>query len=71
MRGDEGAVGVAFRVAADGRVGSVAITRSSGSTALDAAVHELLDGKRVPPFPPEMAAAERDVALTIRFRIEN
>ena len=68
--GEEGAVGVLFTVERDGRVASVAVARPSGSAALDKAVREMLEGQRVPPFPPEMAHSEAEVMVTIRYRLD-
>ncbi len=70
QRGDKGTVGVRFTVDATGRVLEVAITRSSGSSLLDDAAHDMLAGQRVPPFPPGMTLAQMTVPVNIRFQLE-
>jgi protein TonB len=70
QNGGEGAVGVLFTVARDGRVASVSIPHPSGSATLDHAVRAMLEGQRLPSFPPEMAQAETEVAVTIRYRFD-
>ncbi len=68
--GEEGAVGVRFTVARDGRVGAVAIAHPSGVAALDRAVRDMLQGQTLPAFPPNMPGAQTDVAVTIRFALD-
>ena len=68
--GEEGVVGVAFTLARDGRVLSVAIPRSSGVPALDAAVRAMLEGERLPPFPASMIQAQAEVAVNIRYKLD-
>jgi protein TonB len=46
-----GSVGVTFTVGASGRVVSHSITRSSGNSALDAAVHAMMAAVHAPPPP--------------------
>lgn len=63
-------MGVAFTVERDGRVGSVAITRPSGSALLDDAVLQMLSGQRAPPFPASMAQDRTTVSTTVRYSLE-
>ncbi|PPQ36277.1 outer membrane transport energization protein TonB [Rhodoblastus acidophilus] len=50
-RGEYGAVGVAFTVGGDGRIVSHSIISSSGSSALDGAVHGMMRAAHAPPPP--------------------
>jgi len=50
-RGEFGAVGVAFTVGGDGRIVSHSIISSSGSSALDGAVHGMMRAAHGPPPP--------------------
>ena len=70
QNGEEGAVGVRFMVARDGRVGAVEIPRPSGVAVLDHAVRDMLQGQTLPPFPPDMAGGQTEIVVTIRFTIE-
>lgn len=66
----EGTVGVTFSVDRDGRVDGVAITRPSGSALLDDAVLAMLQGQRVPPFPPSMLQDRASVTVNIRYALD-
>ena len=68
--GKEGAVGVRFTVARDGRVEAVTIERPSGIPALDLSVREMLQDKSVPRFPPAMTELQTTVRVTVRFEID-
>lgn len=68
--GQEGAVGVSFLVARDGRVERVMIEHSSGVPSLDRSVYAMLEDRTVPPFPDSMPQDHMDVRVTIRFEIE-
>lgn len=50
-RGDAGSVGVAFSVGGSGRIASHSIYLSSGSAALDGAVHAMMAAAHAPPPP--------------------
>lgn len=52
----------------NGEEGAVGVP--SGSATLDHAVRAMLEGQRLPSFPPEMAQAETEVAVTIRYRLD-
>ncbi|HUZ91765.1 MAG TPA: TonB family protein [Methylocella sp.] len=49
--GTGGAVGVVFSVGPSGAITSHAITRSSGNSAIDATVHQMLAASHPPPPP--------------------
>jgi periplasmic protein TonB len=63
-RGEEGDVTVRFTVAYDGRVLVVAVTKGSGSAALDGAALRLLQGAKLPAPGLEVTRTVR-----IRFRL--
>jgi periplasmic protein TonB len=69
-RGDQGRATVRFTVDHDGRVLTLQILSSTGSTILDAAVEHLLRDARLPPFPPGMDQAQVTVTLQIRYALE-
>jgi protein TonB len=66
-RGEEGRVGLTFRVAPSGQVLNFSITGSSGYPELDAAVAAMMRGATLPPFPPDMSADDVQVTVSIRF----
>ena len=66
----EGVVQVRFVLDAGGKVTSVAVTRASGSEALDAAAVTLLRDAQLPPPPARMSAERRVVTVPIRYRLQ-
>ena len=66
----EGVVQVRFVLDAGGRVTSVAVTRASGSEALDTAALTLLRDAQLPPPPARMSAERRTVTVPIRYRLQ-
>ncbi|MEW6719951.1 MAG: energy transducer TonB [Thermodesulfobacteriota bacterium] len=69
--GHEGTVVVGFEVRGDGRVGSVAVERSSGSPILDAAALKAVSGAgRFPPPPPAFRGGETKFVLPVQFRLD-
>ena len=64
--GATGSVGVAFTVGAAGEVVSHAITRSSGSAALDGAVEAMVAAVRAPPPP----GGSFHASTTVNFSIQ-
>ncbi len=64
--GVTGSVGVAFTVGAQGEVVSHAITRSSGSPALDGAVEAMIAAVRAPPPP----GGSFHASTTVNFSIQ-
>lgn len=69
QRGEEGVVGVSFQVDRDGRITSVAIIRSSGSSVLDGAAQDMLAGQRV-PAPTGMVQPSTTVSVNIRYALD-
>jgi protein TonB len=68
-RGEEGNVGLRFRVDRGGHVLFFKVIRSSGHGDLDRAVRELMRDAVLPPFPPGLAEPHLDVSVTIRFSL--
>ena len=69
-RNQHGTVQLAFSLDRQGRVTASRIARSSGSSALDEATLDLV--RRAQPFPappPEMAGAEVNLSVPIRYNI--
>jgi protein TonB len=60
-----GTVVVAFRVDRQGRIATIGITRSSGSTALDNAALELV--RQAQPFPPPPPGEKLDQTVPITY----
>lgn len=69
QRGEQGSAVLQFRVDREGRIVHFALARSTGYAELDRAVHELMQGPRLPPFPASMTQAEIEIAVTIRFNL--
>ncbi|HKS89786.1 MAG TPA: energy transducer TonB, partial [Stellaceae bacterium] len=68
-RGEQGEAVLRFRVDRAGRVLSFSLARSTGYPDLDAAVEAMLRGAVLPPFPSDMAAAEVEVSVPVRFSL--
>jgi len=70
-RGERGIVQLSFSLDRQGHVTSSRIAKSSGSTALDEATLELLRrAGTFPPPPPEMAGAQVNLTVPIRYSIQ-
>lgn len=69
-RGDQGGAAVRFTVTRDGQVVAVELVRGSGSPILDRAVRAMLDGARVPAFPPDMAHERITVTVQINYNLD-
>lgn len=69
QRGEEGSAVLQFRVDREGRIIRYVLPRSTGYAELDRAVHELMQGPRLPPFPASMTQPEIELAVTIRFNL--
>ncbi len=69
-RGDQGGAAVRFTVTRDGQVVAVELVRGSGSPILDQAVRAMLDGARVPPFPPDMTHERITVTVQINYNLD-
>ena len=68
-RGEEGSVGLRFRVDRYGRVIGYALLNSSGYADLDQGIEEMINGAQLPPFPPSMAMSQIDVSVRIGFSL--
>ncbi len=68
-RGEEGSVGLRFRVDRYGRVIGYALLNSSGYADLDQGIEEMMNGAQLPPFPPSMSMSQIDVSVRIGFSL--
>jgi protein TonB len=68
-RGEEGSVGLRFRVDRYGRVIGYALLNSSGYADLDEGVQEMMSGAQLPPFPPSMTMLQIEVLVRIGFNL--
>jgi protein TonB len=68
--GVQGQPTVRFTVEPSGRVTSVEIAASSGSTVLDEATIEMLRGATLPPFPPGLTQAAMTASVRVRYSLE-
>jgi periplasmic protein TonB len=68
-RSEEGRAVLRFRVDRLGRVLDYALLQSTGHPDLDASIDQMMRGASMPPFPPDMAASEVEVSVTIRFAL--
>ena len=69
QRGEEGSVGLRFRVDRFGRVLDYALLTSTGFSDLDAGIDQMMRGAQLPPFPEGMTASQIEVSVTIRFSL--
>jgi len=70
QRGEQGRVGLRFRVDRSGRLLDHTIVSSSGYPDLDAAVDGMMKGAILPPFPAGMTEPEIDVSVNIGFGLQ-
>jgi protein TonB len=68
-RGEEGSVGLSFRVDRSGRVLDHTVLSSSGYADLDAGIDEMMRGAQLPPFPAGMMASQIEVSVKILFSL--
>jgi periplasmic protein TonB len=68
-RGEEGSVGLSFRVDRSGRVLDHTLLSSTGYADLDTGIDEMMRGAHLPPFPAGMAASQIEVSVNIRFNL--
>jgi protein TonB len=69
-RGEQGVAQLAFSVDRSGRVHNARISRSSGSSTLDAATLAMVErAQPLPPPPPEMSGAQIAIVVPIRYNI--
>jgi protein TonB len=69
QRGEEGSVGLNFRVDRFGRVLDYTLRNSTGYADLDAGIDQMMRGAQLPPFPAGMTAPEIEVSVNIRFSL--
>jgi periplasmic protein TonB len=69
QRGEEGSVGLSFRVDRFGRVLDYTLLNSTGYEDLDAGIDQMMRGAQLPPFPAGMTMSQIEVAVTIRFNL--
>ena len=69
QRGEEGSVGLRFRVDRFGRVLDYALLTSTGYADLDGGIDQMMRGAQLPPFPAGMTASQIEVSVKIRFSL--
>ncbi len=69
QRGEEGSVGLRFRVDRIGRVLDYTLRTSTGYADLDAGIDQMMRGAQLPPFPAGMAASQIEVSVKLRFKL--
>jgi len=69
QRGEEGSVGLRFRVDRFGRVLDYRVLESTGYADLDAGIDQMMRGAQLPPFPAGMTASEIEVSVKLRFKL--
>ena len=69
QRGEEGSVGLSFRVDRFGRVLDYTLLTRTGYADLDAGIDQMMRGAQLPPFPAGMTASQIEVSVTIRFTL--
>ncbi len=68
-RGEEGSVGLRFRVDRYGRVIDYALLNSTGYADLDQSVEEMMNGAQLPAFPAGMTQPQIEVSVRIAFSL--
>jgi periplasmic protein TonB len=68
--GEQGTVTLRFTMKRDGHVIGVSLTRSSGSSILDAAAQAILRDAQIPRLPATMSQPEITVTVPIRYLLE-
>jgi protein TonB len=69
QRGEEGSVGLRFRVDRSGRVLDYTLRNSTGYADLDAGIDQMMRGAQLPPFPAGMTMSQIEVSVKIRFSL--
>jgi periplasmic protein TonB len=69
QRGEEGSVGLSFRVDRFGRVLGYTLRNSTGYPDLDGGIDQMMRGAQLPPFPAGMTASQIEVSVKIRFSL--
>jgi len=68
-RGEEGSVGLRFRLDRFGRVLDYTLLTSTGYADLDAVIDQMMRGAQLPPFPAGMTMSQIEVSVKIRFNL--
>ncbi|HEY2538406.1 MAG TPA: TonB family protein, partial [Stellaceae bacterium] len=68
-RGEEGSIGLRFRIDRYGRVIGYALLNGTGYPDLDQGVEEMMNGAQLPPFPPSMTMSQIEVSVRIGFNL--
>lgn len=69
QHGEEGRVALRLRVDRFGDVLGYSVLASTGYGDLDAGVRDMMQGARLPPFPPGLTESEVDLTVTLRFSL--
>jgi protein TonB len=69
QRGEEGSVGLSFRVDRSGRVLDYTLRNSTGYADLDGGIDQMMRGAQLPPFPAGMTMSQIEVSVKIRFSL--
>jgi protein TonB len=69
QRGEEGSVGLSFRVDRSGRVLGYTLLKSTGYADLDGGIDQMMRGAQLPPFPAGMTMSQIEVSVKIRFSL--
>jgi periplasmic protein TonB len=69
QRGEEGSVGLSFRVDRFGRVLDYTLLKSTGYADLDAGIDQMMRGAQLPPFPAGMTQSQIEVSVKLRFEL--
>jgi periplasmic protein TonB len=69
QRGEEGSVGLSFRLDRFGRVLDHTLLSRTGYPDLDAGVDQMMRAAQLPPFPAGMTMSQIEVSVTIRFAL--
>ena len=69
QRGEEGSVGLSFRVDRSGRVLDYTLRSSTGYADLDGGIDQMMRGAQLPPFPAGMTMSQIEVSVKIRFSL--
>jgi protein TonB len=67
--GEEGSVGLRFRVDRFGRVLDYTLRNSTGYADLDAGIDQMMRGAQLPPFPAGMTMSQIEISVKIRFSL--
>jgi len=68
QRGEEGSVGLSFRVDRFGRLLDYTLL-TTGYADLDAGIDQMMRGAQLPPFPAGMTASQIEISVKIRFSL--